>query len=323
MLKALQRKLKKAPNLEGVLILWWGSFFANEHLTIGDAHAVSNVRSKLVERGINPLVVLADDGDAMQDTIKLSDAHRLAGSLKAIVFVCGPLNPHPELLRILNDNPHAKKIAAGVSVLGNHHQLNRQFDRIVARDGLDDALFDLAPARFADIQDDFVEPDNAIGLCFVGFQGDYGANRHSLHEKAEHMLRRTAAYGRCRINSIDTVFSTPENDASAIEAGFRSSKVILTTRLHGSLYSLLHSRPVIAVDQIPGGAKVSAVLGAVGWPFVFSASTVTLGQLENALKLALSGALDDIVAETRSSLIAKSEVALERSVEVIAAMAND
>lgn len=323
MLKALQRRLTKTSNLDGVLILWWGSFFANEHLTIGDAHAVSNVRSRLVARGINPLVVLADDGNAMQDTIKLSDVHRLAGKLKAIVFVCGPLNPHPELLRILNHNPHAKKIAVGVSVLGNHQKLNRQFDRIVARDGLDDALFDLAPARFACIPKDVVGPDDAIGLCFVGFQGEYGANRHSLHEKAEHMLRRTAAYGRCRINSIDTVFSTPENDSSAIEAGFRSSKVILTTRLHGSLYSLLHSRPVIAIDQIPGGAKVSAVLGTVGWPFVFSASTVTLSQLENALKLALSGALDDIVAETRSKLIVRSEIALKASVEAIVSMSNN
>lgn len=50
--------------------------------------------------------------------------------------------------------------------------------------------------------------------------------------------------------------------------------VVVTTRLHGLVLALRTGTPVIAVDPVAGGAKVSAQARAVGWPALVDAAAL-------------------------------------------------
>ena len=41
---------------------------------------------------------------------------------------------------------------------------------------------------------------------------------------------------------------------------------MVTTRLHGMVLSLRQGVPAVAIDAIPGGAKVTRQAAALGWP---------------------------------------------------------
>ncbi|MFJ2302552.1 polysaccharide pyruvyl transferase family protein [Streptomyces sp. NPDC087787] len=51
--------------------------------------------------------------------------------------------------------------------------------------------------------------------------------------------------------------------------------LVVTTRLHGLVLALRAGTPVIAVDPVTGGAKVSAQARAQGWPALLTADTLT------------------------------------------------
>lgn len=299
------------------VLLWWGSFYAREHLTIGDAHAVENVSERLAAAGFEHCILSRANWPFASAPV-VRHATELRDDLESLIFVCGPLNEAPPLRRLLDRYPRARKIAVGVSVLANQGDFMRRFDAILARDGTADAAFDLAPARFTGRETSPAPTGDApIALCFVGKQGEYGAARSSLHVQAEDLLTRSVRRTGAPSLRLSTVLSGAPDGGQGILQGFKGARVIATTRLHGSLYGLLHSRPVVALDQIPGGAKVADVLGRVGWPLVFRADQADQTVVDAALETARSGAVQDDVERIRGELIDRSEAALSQAVALI------
>jgi hypothetical protein len=81
---------------------------------------------------------------------------------------------------------------------------------------------------------------------------------------------------------MSTMIEPTTNNVEMIQQGFATAGVVATTSLHGALFALLHGCPPIAIDQVEGGSKVSAVLGRIRWPLVFRADEVDAATIEKA-----------------------------------------
>jgi hypothetical protein len=92
-----------------------------------------------------------------------------------------------------------------------------------------------------------------LGLCLVDSQREYGSRqRHAQFESA--------------VARVD---------------------VLLTTRLHGTVLALKNGVPVISIDAVLGGDKVSRQTREIGWEEVFEADSVTEEELDRALERCL------------------------------------
>ncbi|MDQ0773489.1 polysaccharide pyruvyl transferase WcaK-like protein [Streptomyces aurantiacus] len=63
----------------------------------------------------------------------------------------------------------------------------------------------------------------------------------------------------------------------ALVGGF---DLVLTTRLHGLVLALRTGTPVLAVDPVRGGAKLSAQAGALRWPALLGAEQLSHASLD-------------------------------------------
>ena len=301
----------------GVVLTWYG---AGTHggATLGDQFAVENLSARLTARGIQHSVLSAYPISVRARVIR---DHRQVPEIGVLVHVCGPLLPTPFLMDLAK---RAKvRIAVGVSVLDRFEPFNDEFDAIVVRDGQQPETFDLAPARFADAATPPVSrspPAPAIGLCLRGNQKEYGGAA-IFHDKADDLFASTIARSGGASHTIDTLLRS-DNVAAGIVAAFQRADVIATTRMHGAILGLSYGKPVIAIDQVAGGAKVASLLGRVGWPLVFRGDSVTQDDIDDAFAKATSPEIGEIVARCRAEVIRLSMSAVETSVRTIAAMAS-
>jgi hypothetical protein len=83
--------------------------------------------------------------------------------------------------------------------------------------------------------------------------------------------------------------------------------------LHGALYALVHGRATVAIDQVEGDAKISAILGRIGWPLVFRPNQTNPAEIEQAFEFARSPDILPIVERCRIDAIARSVNAVERA----------
>lgn len=305
----------KNIGLPPVVLVWWGSYGYRGGPTLGDLLAVDNLSARLAAENIEHAVVSHPEF-GFAGHFPVEDIYKIAPARK-VVFVCGPLTDNRDLRDFLAIHRKARKIAVGVSVLENHDRMNRRFDCIVGRDGVERSTFDLAISEITPPPATFTKKPQTIGICVRGKQTEYGKARVALSDKASSIFDGLAADSGLRPVVIDTVL-TRDNPAEAIAARFHAVDIVLTTRMHGALLSLAAGKPVIAIDQIPGGAKVSAVVGKTGWPFVYRAEEVSENMLAGVLKELLMGAARDRIIAAQSAIEKLTEHALTTSVGAIA-----
>jgi len=260
--RSIQSRTKKTePNV----LFWWGSFSGGGGATIGDLFAINNFSDELNNQGLRHSIVthqsLPTRGHILIDRTK-----QLRRNIKTLAFVCGPLLDDPQFRALLKDHTSAGKVAAGVSILPSSRSIASEFDTIIARDGTDDSHFDLAISEIVAP----MPPGGRrlkIGLCYRGHQGEYGeATRWA---EAQSILDGIAEAQDADRIEIDTVLRE-DNSADNILGKFRAADIILTTRLHGALFSLAQGKPVIVIDQIAGTGKVKPVMDKIAWPGSFS-----------------------------------------------------
>jgi UDP:flavonoid glycosyltransferase YjiC (YdhE family) len=92
-----------------------------------------------------------------------------------------------------------------------------------------------------------------------------------------------------------------------VESVLARADVVVTTRLHGLALALKNGLPAVAIDAVPGGAKVSRQAEAIGWPVVLGASEVTFAALGSALARCLSGEFDSDVERCAAAAHAQGE----------------
>ncbi|GAA2825362.1 polysaccharide pyruvyl transferase [Aminobacter aminovorans] len=296
------------------LLFWWGSYGFKGGPTIGDLMAVDNLSASLRRRGIEHAVISHPELQ-IPGHLPVDDIYSIK-PVRKVVFVCGPITDSRDLSDLLSIHRHAGKIAAGVSILPNQAKMNRRFDQIVGRDGIDPSYFDLAVSETVEPAGKN-RPLETVGICLRGPQSEYGARRAGMALQAETILQDAVRGSGLRPLEIDTVLS-PSNSAGAIHACFASSDIVLTTRMHGALLALAAGKPVIAIDQVPGGAKVTAVVGKTGWPFVFQAEKVSAETVRAALDELRTGNWRTQLLGAQARICALVEDALAASVDAIA-----
>lgn len=237
-----------------VLVTGWFSFLHGE-VTAGDALALATVASTLARAGIpfdeawSP--VFRPGGPALDEADPSRYTH--------LVFVCGPI--HGEQVRALHERfGRCRRIAVGVSVIDPDDPAVTGFHRVLARDGQGPPERDLAGLP------ECVPP--VAGAVLASGQGEYGARRR--HEDVTERLTGWLGDQDCAVLPLETRLDPRDwrlcSTAEAYAAIVRRLDVVVTTRLHGLVLALRAGVPVLAVDPVAGGGKVSAQGRVWDWP---------------------------------------------------------
>lgn len=201
-----------------------------------------------------------------------------------LLVVCGPFwRPYYIQHSIdLDAFAHCVRIGINLTMIEDLDQYN-PFDVLLGRDNSKGSAPDLSflhePAPVA-----------VAGLCLVGAQKEYGGRQQ--RDIAGDLLRSLAKRRGLAVVELDTEWPAERNmmglaSPEQFESVCSRLDVMLTTRLHGTVLSLKNGVPVIALDAIVGGGKVSQQAGAIGWPEVFTIDVVNDAVLDQALKRCL------------------------------------
>lgn len=221
--------------------------------TAGDLAALGVVRGWLEEAGIEHEQALGPPLGEGPDWSRLDP-----GRFSHVIFVCGPLSPRLEAARILERFQGCRLIAVNTSMT-THPGVWNPFDTLLERDSELAARPDLAFAgRTAAVP--------VVGVVLAHLQREHP---RPLHDRVDALVRALVAERDLTAVPIDTTLypsgAIPQSVAQVTSLIARMD-VVVTTRLHGMVFALRAGVPAVALDPIPGGAKVARQAGAVGWP---------------------------------------------------------
>ena len=127
-----------------------------------------------------------------------------------------------------------------------------------------------------------------VGLILItNAQGEHG-KRPSYFKKVCKVVHSLSDAMEIAPISIDTrILGNDLKSPAAVESFIAKMDVIITNRLHGLVLSLRNGVPPVVIDNIEGGAKVTAQASLLGWPIVLRGSSLTLKDLKDAVSVAL------------------------------------
>ncbi|GAA2247855.1 polysaccharide pyruvyl transferase [Streptomyces ruber] len=258
----------------------WFSFLDGE-ATAGDVLALRRVED-LLERAGLPYDVVWSAGFRPGH---LDMDHVRPRAYSHLLFVCGPLHGAP-VAALHRRFRHCVRIAVGVSVIDERDPAVTGFHRVLARDvpSGGEPVVDLAARAPAQ------PPVPVVGVILTHGQGEYGALRR--HERVADGVTRWLGRRDCarveletRLDAYDWRLSgTPEQ----LQSVLARLDLIVTDRLHGLVLGLRAGVPVLAVDPVAGGAKVTAQARACGWPALVPAERLGTELLERWTRWCLS-----------------------------------
>lgn len=254
-----------------VLLTGWFSFRDGE-ATAGDVLALRRVEEVLRGAGMAYDVVWSPGfrpGDLHFDDVRPGDYSHL-------VFVCGPLHG-PQVEELHRRFAHCVRIAVGTSVIDPDGEAARGFHRVLARDGPgSEPSEDLAARAPA------VPARPVVGVILTDGQHEYGPRRR--HEQVSERVTHWLAGKDCARLELETRLDTRDWHLSAtpaqVESVLARLDLVVTDRLHGLVLGLRVGTPVLAVDPVAGGAKVTAQARACGWPALVGAEQVDARRLD-------------------------------------------
>lgn len=186
-----------------------------------------------------------------------------------VIFVCGPFGRRPLLEQFVEHFQGRPLIGLNLSMLEGESAWD-PFDLLFERDGGDgrpirpDLAF-LAPSRPT-------LPITAVLLAQP--QAEYGEGLHGAAAAAIARLpdlRPTALFH----TDTDLIDADRIRGAAEVVSLIGRADVVVTTRLHAMVLSLSQGIPAVAIDAIPGGAKVTRQAAALGWPAALRADELT------------------------------------------------
>jgi Polysaccharide pyruvyl transferase len=246
-----------------VLLTGWFSFLHGE-ATAGDVLAAQAVTSAFDAAGIGHDTAWSPVFRPGALTLEQASPELYTH----LVFVCGPL--HGEQVAALHTAyPRCRRIAVGVSVVDERDPACRGFDVLLPRDAPGrKAITDLAAA---------VPPGPAAtpvaGIFLAHGQGEYGGRRR--HDQVTADLETWLSTRDCAPLALDTRLDSADwrlcSTPAALSTLIARLDIVVTTRLHGLVLGLRAKIPVIAVDPVAGGGKVTAQATAWDWPAVVGA----------------------------------------------------
>ena len=249
-----------------VLIAGWFSF-PDGHATAGDILAGNLIRNSLIR---------ADVPCDLATTVEFDGNVQLPAAdprmYDVVVFVCGPFeNKHYEA-SLFERFAHCRFYGVDLSMIEPIDVWN-PFDYLVERDSPTSGRPDIV----------FAAPSDLVPVAGVCLVEDYPDGDTGSANRAISKLLDRSSLARLM---IDTRLDQNEFGLRChreIEAVIARLDVLLTTRLHGMVLALKHGVPVIAIDPVPGGAKIVRQGQTIGWPHVFAVDRVTDADLDEAV----------------------------------------
>jgi hypothetical protein len=253
--------------------------------TVGDLEVLRQVEQQLVESAV-PYEVGAFEPTINKGIPGSVDIKRVdPQDYTHLLVVCGPL--HREYLAVRRINldrfAHCTRIGVNLTMLDDLEMYD-PLDVMLGRDSNHWTKPDLAFREH-------VPTMRVAGICLVPSQDEYGPRRR--HDRANQLLRSAAARNGLAPLALDTEFPADHNaggigSPEEFESICRRVDLMLTTRLHGMVIALKNGVPVVAVDSISGGAKVTLQARAIGWPEIYSVDDATDQELDEAIERCLA-----------------------------------
>jgi polysaccharide pyruvyl transferase len=303
-----------------VLVAWYGSTEAGG--TIGDLLAMRSVVARLVAEGHTVSHASAYDVEVAGSRRADVNSAR-PDEFDGLVFVCGPIiRGHPQTQALFERFAAIPMLGVAVSLFpAGHANYADPFDRVLPREGRAPAFEDVAIAAPQDAA--VVVRSDArftVGIVLRGPQSEYEPQR-CLAERTSEIVREAAreiiARRGGRIVEIENHLQRSGISPAAIESRYAACDLVLTSRFHGAMLALRHGVPFVAIDQIEGGAKVSALVGATGWPHVYRAESADAAVVVSAAEDALSGRLGRRMADITRDTIARARVTLDVAADLV------
>ncbi|MDY0814539.1 polysaccharide pyruvyl transferase family protein [Kitasatospora purpeofusca] len=272
-----------------VLLTGWYSFLHGE-ATAGDVLAGEAVEAALRKASIRYDVAWSPRFRPAALSLDRVDPSRYSH----LVFACGPVHSCPPgpglpapLAELHHRFAHCRRIAVGVSVPDPADRAVTGFHTLLARDApLLPPVPDLALAapRPAEVP--------VLAVLLTQGQREYGdRRRHDLVTGA--VVEWLRGVGAARL-PLDTRLDADDWRMCSTPAQLRAllsrADALVTTRLHGLVLGLEAGVPVLAVDPVAGGAKVSAQARVLGWPALLPAERAGPEELAGLLRWCLSAA---------------------------------
>jgi len=254
--------------------------------TFGDVEALGVVCQWLAEAGIE--FEAASNHEDGVDGPLLAKVDPLDYGL--FIFVCGPWYPRKKIpAALLRQFAHCLKIGVNLTT---YEAGNAGFDFLLARDNPEEHRADLAFARQQ-------ESLPVVGILLVERQAAYGNKQRHLYVRQ--VFNDYLATGRVVPIWLDTVIHGNRvglHSGQAFESLLRKVDVLLTNRLHGLVLGLKNKVPVVAVDAVAGGGKVTAQAKSLGWPVLLPVEALSLETLEQAVQTCLKPELRAALEQT-------------------------
>lgn len=198
-----------------------------------------------------------------------------------VIFVCGPFGNGWPVTELMERFSGKRFHGLNLSMLQPLEEWN-PFQQLLERDSDRKTHPDIT----------FLGKENKVpvaGVILVHPQKEYGkrAMHHQVHASIEDMIaKKQLAAVRIDTSLIDNQngFSTPEE----VESLIAKMDLVITTRLHGTVLALKNGVPVIPIDPISGGAKISSQVRRIGWPLLFSADSLDQTTLSGAYDFCLT-----------------------------------
>jgi hypothetical protein len=242
------------------LVTGWPSFRHGE-ATAGDVLSMRRVAAALRGAGIEVDVALSPG--YRPDALHLDDA--APARYTHVVFTCGPAHGE-QLVWLHHRYARCRRIAVGVSVIDPADPAVTGFHRVLARDGRGLVQPDVSLAAE-------VSAVPVAGVVLAPGQPEYGDLRR--HEQVHKALLTWVGGLDCARVPLDTRLDSTDWRHCATPDAFVSLlarlDIVITTRMHGLVLPLRAGVPVVAIDPVAQGGKVSAQAHALGWPALVAA----------------------------------------------------
>ena len=196
-----------------------------------------------------------------------------------LLFVCGPFGDRPLIGALLERFAHCRLLGLNLTMLEDHAA--RRFDVLFEREGerpRPDVSFAARTERLP-----------VVGVALVLGQEEY---EQTLHTQVRRAVERLVDGRELAVVDVDTNLLHGEGARVHTPAQWESlvarTDAVVTNRLHGLALALKNGVPAVAIDSLPGGAKVRCQAETIGWPAIFDADALDQRELERALDWCLT-----------------------------------
>lgn len=210
----------------------------------------------------------------------------------ALVFVSGPLTNDDELRAMLEHFNGIRRIAVNVSRVANG--LQDCFDAILERDSAKVCRPDLAMAASS-------RTSPVVGLAYAPPQAEYPSGRHAEARRLIDDWVHERGFAVLPLDMDLLVDQRHEQRPAQVESLVRRCDVVISMRLHAMVMALRCDRPPIAVDAIPGGAKVKRQAELLGWPAAVTIDEVSPERLDRLWDFCSGPQVSDSIAAARTA----------------------